>query len=300
MRYNGCGVRGKWLRRRRSYRQFVVDFRFHETPPDLAPFVDFILQMHQPAGSLKVRNFPAPALSLVFNYGDPFLSEGNNSDAQTDTTATHRLTLEGFQKGPMRYTARGSVGLVIVALRPETRAALPELGDLARVHGNHSLEDLFRPRARFLPEAFADRGSDRIALVQDFLRAILRPARPGPRAAAALQQILSKPASCSTAELSRALGVSKRQLDREFLAGIGTTPKQFSRVVRMRSSLGLIRQSKFDLTAIAHESGYYDQSHFIKDFKAFTGYTPSAYRELRESQARNSAMMCDGNLTLID
>lgn len=68
----------------------------------------------------------------------------------------------------------------------------------------------------------------------------------------------------------------RRQLEREFRRKIGISPKQLCKVIRLQAALNrLLNRRSETLTEIAHESDYYDQAHFIKDFKEFTGTTPS-------------------------
>lgn len=71
---------------------------------------------------------------------------------------------------------------------------------------------------------------------------------------------------------------SKRRLERDFVQKIGISPKQLGRVIRLQAALNLLlnRQSE-SLTEIAYDSTYYDQAHFIKDFKEFTGTTPKKF-----------------------
>jgi Helix-turn-helix domain len=70
----------------------------------------------------------------------------------------------------------------------------------------------------------------------------------------------------------------RRQLERKFLKQIGLSPKQLGKVVRLQTALNLLINQKTEtLTDIAYESEYYDQNHFIKDFKEFTGTTPKEF-----------------------
>lgn len=72
-------------------------------------------------------------------------------------------------------------------------------------------------------------------------------------------------------------GISARYIQKLFLDYIGITPKRFFNIRRFNKSLQLIRSSHTSLTDIAYECGYYDQAHFIKEFKSFTGVTPSRF-----------------------
>jgi transcriptional regulator GlxA family with amidase domain len=70
----------------------------------------------------------------------------------------------------------------------------------------------------------------------------------------------------------------RRQLERNFTKQIGLSPKQLSKVIRLQATLQmLLNQTTETLTDIAYENEYYDQAHFIKDFKEFTGITPKDF-----------------------
>jgi len=71
--------------------------------------------------------------------------------------------------------------------------------------------------------------------------------------------------------------LSERQFERQFRKFSGFSPKLFSRIVRFQSALTQYGNNEKSLTEIALETGYYDQSHFIHDFKEFSGYHPKQY-----------------------
>ncbi|MBO9203405.1 MULTISPECIES: helix-turn-helix domain-containing protein [Niastella] len=72
-------------------------------------------------------------------------------------------------------------------------------------------------------------------------------------------------------------GISARYMQQLFLQYTGLTPKLYNQINRFQHSLRLVTARSTSLTDIAYECGYADQSHFIKEFKAFTGTTPSGY-----------------------
>jgi AraC-like DNA-binding protein len=82
-------------------------------------------------------------------------------------------------------------------------------------------------------------------------------------------------------DLSRQSGLSARQLRRLFLERLGLSPKHFCRIIRFRNSL-----SRFpgggpqEWAETALECGYYDQAHFINEFREFSGYTPGEFAAL--------------------
>lgn len=70
----------------------------------------------------------------------------------------------------------------------------------------------------------------------------------------------------------------RRQLERKFFKQVGVSPKQLGKVIRLQTALKMLLNQKTEtLTQIAYESEYYDQNHFIKDFKEFTGTTPKNF-----------------------
>lgn len=85
-------------------------------------------------------------------------------------------------------------------------------------------------------------------------------------------------------DLAAASGYSPRHLSRLFREGAGMGYKSYLRVLRVNAATRRLRSHTFSrtgglsLTALAHELGYFDQSHFIHDFKATCGVTPGAYR----------------------
>lgn len=82
----------------------------------------------------------------------------------------------------------------------------------------------------------------------------------------------------------------RRQLERRFRQQVGISPKQLSKVIRLQATLQmLMHQTSESLTAIAYEGAYYDQAHFIRDFKEFTGITPKDF--LADEQMALSALL---------
>ena len=70
----------------------------------------------------------------------------------------------------------------------------------------------------------------------------------------------------------------RRQLERKFAKEIGVSPKQLGKLIRLQTALKmLLNKDSESLTNIAYESEYYDQAHFIKDFKEFTGTNPKEF-----------------------
>lgn len=82
-------------------------------------------------------------------------------------------------------------------------------------------------------------------------------------------------------EVAKRYRVSERQLERKFKIAVGVSPKKLQRIARFEKSLQLLARADYSqLTLIAHDLDYTDQSHFIKDFKTFSGMTPYDFVKL--------------------
>lgn len=77
------------------------------------------------------------------------------------------------------------------------------------------------------------------------------------------------------------IGISHRRFSDLFRTQVGLTPKRFARVERFQRTLRRIREGRHaNWTELAMELDYHDQPHFIHDFRAFSGMTPSEYERL--------------------
>jgi methylphosphotriester-DNA--protein-cysteine methyltransferase len=92
----------------------------------------------------------------------------------------------------------------------------------------------------------------------------------------AISKIYSNSGAMKISGLANSLFISQDAFEKRFRRVTGATPKQFSTIVKMKS---IIQQKSIQASFldIALENGYYDQAHFNKDFKLFTGQTPTDF-----------------------
>lgn len=99
----------------------------------------------------------------------------------------------------------------------------------------------------------------------------------------ALEAIIRHKGSLPLRELRRMIDISERSLERGFKHAVGISPKMFSRVCRFQQALFQLNRDGFvKLSDLAYGNHYADQSHFIRDFKRFSGFTPRRYHALGE------------------
>ena len=122
----------------------------------------------------------------------------------------------------------------------------------------------------------SDRHTSGINLIQTFLANKIHN-DVGTRQALQLISWVKESGSLRLNCLSERTGVHYKKLERIFSQYTGYNPKNFTRVIRFYSALRQMKTKQLSLTYIGLNSGYYDQPHFIRDFKAFTGKSPSEF-----------------------
>ncbi|KPJ96415.1 MAG: hypothetical protein AMJ53_00755 [Gammaproteobacteria bacterium SG8_11] len=79
-------------------------------------------------------------------------------------------------------------------------------------------------------------------------------------------------------EVLNKIGISERSLERYFKIHIGLSPKFYIRIIRFSYIFQLVQEDNIDWADVVFQAGFYDQSHFIKNFKEFTGEDPTKYK----------------------
>jgi AraC-like DNA-binding protein len=94
----------------------------------------------------------------------------------------------------------------------------------------------------------------------------------------AVSNIVDKPNILGFHELSSQIGYSQKHFIDLFKKRVGVTPKQYLKIMRFQKAiLEIERGRSVPWSDVALESGYYDQAHFINDFRNFSGFTPNEY-----------------------
>lgn len=117
---------------------------------------------------------------------------------------------------------------------------------------------------------------ERIAVVEQFLLTRVKPMETDKLVLAALALIHKSKGAIRIKELAEQLHTSQSPLEKRFRQTVGTSPKKFASIVRLKHAIQM-HSASTSLTALSYELGFYDQAHFIKEFKTFTGETPENY-----------------------
>jgi AraC-like DNA-binding protein len=256
-------------------------------PADLAPFVRFFWGAIAPATTADrhTRIVPDGCCELIVHFGDPF--------AQDDDVHGRRIQPRGFIFGQLQRSLLlapcGATGIVGVRFRPAGVSGL--FGIDARALGGLAIP---------LAELFGRTGEDTVErivaardidpgfmFVTDLLRSCARSrgASASVRSTAHAASLLARPGA-SLRQVARELAQSPRSIQRGFAASVGLTPRDFIRMTRIDAAARLLRGGPVRLADAAQSTGFADQAHFSREFRALVGVTPLAYlRELGQEHA---------------
>lgn len=256
-----------------------MNYQVYEPSAELQPFIKcfWTLEDDGNAGSSRQRVLPDGCMEMIFHYGDLYRQhfEDGSSIIQPRSFIYGQIT-KFLEIEPTGTTGLVSARFLPGGLAPFLAVPLAALEDKAV-----SLLELFGERGRSLEEKViaATAASERIALIESFLLSIpVEPAAIDGIAKACVQVIFESQGQMAAAELADSLNISRRNMERRFTSAIGMSPKQLSKVIRLQTAIKMLGENKFtSLTALAYESGYYDQAHFIKDFKEFAGISPKSF-----------------------
>jgi len=137
---------------------------------------------------------------------------------------------------------------------------------------------MLRSELLILEEKLQESKSDKekIAVIENFLISKLNPGVEDLMVMSAISMIYKAKGNIRMNDLAKALHTSQSPLEKRFRQKVGTSPKKFSSLIRFKHSIAQHRPDK-PLTDLSYEAGYYDQAHFIKEFRNFTGDSPEIF-----------------------
>ena len=245
----------------------------HLPSDGLKPFVKAFMLIESADGTVN-HILPDTSLTLAFRTAGTVAAV--EDDAQALLPAA---VITGLRKTARRLAyAKHSATLVVQFNETGTASFFRE--------PLHELFNASLPLDSLIPQHQLDEVEDRlaaatgnaarVAVVERFLLSRLREPEPDRLIREAVRAINFVQGDLRMKDLAADLPISQDAFEKRFNRAIGTSPKQFAKIVRLRN---LIRQvpQRSSLTDAALTAGYFDQAHFIKDFKAFTGKTPKAF-----------------------
>ncbi len=253
-----------------------MNYQRIEPDEKLSPWVDcYWFAESTNAIREKKKIIPDGFPEIIFHYRDPY---------RINISGAWKKQGKNLFAGQIRnffyLKNTGASGMVGIKFKPAALAHLFELNmaeytnhvvPLQQVIGksfNTAIESL---RNSIQPEEFSK-------LLDHELGLIVQPFNDDAQyVERCLDLIFERKGNVDVRELQDRVAITERQLQRLFNKYVGLPPKFYCRIIRFSHIFGLMEQRDASWVEIALESGYYDQSHFIRNFKAFTGEDPSAY-----------------------
>ena len=249
-----------------------IGFQRAVPSPALRPYIQWFWSIESNGRILEKRNefmHPDGSLSLVFNWGDEL--EGNNG------RYPQSVTLDKVGPYSQQLTLVGHVQAFGVLFRPG--GAYPFFG--IPMHELQSADPLRHLNLAQQHEKLAEANTfqEKILLLESWLINLLTSEY---ELAAVVQPSLhlidQSQGKNTIQQVAESVYISERQLERLYKNQVGISPKKYARLIRLRQARAILKQAnKATLAEIAHLTGYYDQAHFNREFKASIGLTPGAY-----------------------
>ncbi|MBO9703174.1 MAG: AraC family transcriptional regulator [Sporocytophaga sp.] len=251
-----------------------MKFDKHLPSDKLKPYIKhFVVSESIVENEYKV--FPSSGLVIGFQYKGQLSTIHNNTESKLTSSG-----ITGISDSYKIFRNSANIGTILVYFT--------EVG-FTHFSSNHAnelfnlsiaLEDIFdKHRVKEVEEklSFATTDHQRINIVELFFLSQLKDIQTDKLIIEAIKLIYQSKGSIRIKELNEKLNISQSPFEKRFRKIVGTTPKKFASIIRFNSVLINLNSSK-SLTEICYENNFFDQAHFIKDFKQFTGDTPENFK----------------------
>ena len=256
-----------------QYQEYYIE-------PLLRPFVKVIWSMENDTAlfdAVPMRILPDTCVELVVHFADPYKTTYSNNTCMIQQQSMIVAQMKNF----IEIQPNGKTGFI--AVRFSAWGAYHFFGIPMKevANGETGLQDVWKDLATEIEERiFSEQTNNhRIKIIQQYLFAQLsKNGRFDNAIDFCLTEISSAKGCISIEDLAYKTGISNRQLIRRFDNCIGLSPKEFSRITKFIHSLNYLKQfPEKNFTETGYDCGYYDQAHFIRDFKEYSGLTPTEY-----------------------
>lgn len=233
----------------------------------------FVVSENELESQYKV--FPSSGLVIGFQYKGQLATIKNNTENKLKSAG-----ITGISYGYKVFKNSPETGTILVYFTEIgfTHFASHPANELFNL--SLSLDDIFdKTEISEVEEKLiiATTDKQRIKIVEQFLVSQLKDIQADKLIVEAVKLIYQSHGTIRIKELNEKLFISQSPFEKRFRKVVGTTPKKFASIIRFNSVLDNLSIAK-SLTEISYENNFFDQAHFIKDFKQFTGDTPENFK----------------------
>ncbi len=251
--------------------------KFIPSPP-LQPYIrQYVVSEHTLEGQYKV--FPGASLVIGFQYKGRLSVVREEKDIGLTPSG-----ITGLTDHYKIFKNSADIGTILVYFS-ETGLAHFQAHPVHELFNQSiSLDQLFDPdKVRETEEKLYLAKTDllRIQLVERFLLSQLKEMQHDRLILEAVRLIYDSKGTIRIKDLLEKLYLSQSPFEKRFRKVVGTSPKKFASIIRFNAVLDSLGSTK-SLTEICYENDFFDQAHFIHDFRQFTGDTPEHFRRSPE------------------
>lgn len=238
----------------------------------------------------KQRIVPDGCMEMIFHYGSPYKQHLTNGKVIFQPTCF----VFGQITSSLEIEPTADTGIFAVRFYPDGFAPFSPFAISQMANRATPLKELYEEQGIKLERDIlkASTTEERIKICEVFLLdRLVNPESINRIVKSSVEMILNLNGQLSVDELSGKIDVNRRQLERKFSSVIGLSPKKLSKIIRLQATLRmLVNQNFTSLTSIAYEGNYYDQAHFIKDFKDFKEFTGLSPKKFYANNLKMSAL----------
>jgi AraC-like DNA-binding protein len=251
-----------------------VKINYIQPHQSLRPYIDRYWVWEDEANLPKL--LPGTGCEVMFHYRNPFSLYDDRSEVQLPEC--HLICPRHM---PSRAKPSGQVGFISVRFRSGAFRHFCRIPMNEMVDSILDLKQIWGGQGASLERGVLESShlEERIHCIEQFFLSCLQQnEKQETWLDRAINEVYYRFDSLSLSDLSRQYAVSERHLQRKFKEATGVGPKYFQRVARFQTTLKeliLNHQTEYLDTALTY--GYYDQSHFLKDFKQFVDESPSQF-----------------------
>lgn len=255
-----------------------MNYQLYFPNPDLSPYVKCYWSLaNEPENASRERIFPDGCIELIFNSGDLM----RKYDSATASHIQPRSFIHGQITKFIEVEPTGETKIFSVRFQPGGLQRFIDF-DVDELTGKTmSVEEIWKSEGIAIEKAMLSAKTDeaKIKTAEKFLLSRLGESkRHDSDVEFCVNELVNTNGAASMEAFTGKLLIGKRQLERKFIAAVGLPPKMLARILRFQHALQLIENQQFEnFTKVAYDGGFYDQAHFIKDFKQFTGLNPKKY-----------------------
>jgi len=261
-------------------RERFMKYLSYPPNPDLESMVNcyWTLEVPSDPNHKKQRIVPDGTIEMAFILGE----DVKRYVSETEYILQPRAMVLGQITEPFFIEPTGAVETFAVRFYPYGFANLVDVPLKALANKETPIADLFgEEQAAQLYHGILQAGKveERIEVIEQFLleKLVAQPTLDK-IVETTLDALVLSNGNASVRSILEDNPSKRRQLERKFVKQIGLSPKQLGKVVRLQAALKmLLRPDGKKLTDIAYACDYYDQAHFIKDFREFTGINPKEF-----------------------